>query len=255
MAISTPADIGTTAPGGTGSSLGLTTTAAVPAGGKIFVAICWFGSQTLSSVSDGTNTYTIDKTQTTPGTTNCRFAIASADAPSGLASGSTITATWSGTTADRKIAAAYSTGVQTGAGAAYGAVGQGQSNNTAWSSTTTTVNNGDLLWGGCHWEDGVVAVNTPSGGNTELHEFGPSGNRCVTCYQFGTGAAIAAQGTWDSAAAIDGTASIAVAYTAASGGTNATVTAPAGPGTATAPAPTIHHPPYSDAKIGSSSGT
>lgn len=215
--VANPISIGTAAPVGSATTIPLTTTASVPAGGRILLFLSWYDgglTVTISSISDGTNIYTVDKTQT-PISGGGHAAVISAPCPSGLVSGSTITVTMSGAVTDRVLCGAYSTGI-VATNAAYGAVGQGQNSNTVWTSTTTTALKGDLLWGGSHWEDSGGSTNTPSGGNTELHDgIGSSGTFTTTCYQVGTGAAIAASGTWSLiSGAVEGTTSIAVVYRA-----------------------------------------
>jgi hypothetical protein len=61
------------------------------ANSRIIVLVSWFGTQTLNTVSDG-SAYTQDKL--VPNGSE-RFAIWSRAAPAGLASGSTLTLTWS----------------------------------------------------------------------------------------------------------------------------------------------------------------
>jgi hypothetical protein len=215
MAISVPLTTGTATLGATGGTIPFTTTATIPAGGKHWVVVGWFfTTTTVTGISDGTNTYTVDVQGNTG---DCSLAIASADCPAGLASGTVVTATFgSASTADRQICGMYSTGVQSGVGAAYGAVSQNQGSTATWSSTATTTNNGDILIGGSHWEDGAPATDTPSGGNTEVHDFSTGGGSSVTTvYQIGTGASIAAQGTWSLTAGATGLRSSAVAYKAA----------------------------------------
>jgi hypothetical protein len=213
VAISNPVSIGTAVNGASSSTIALTTTGAVTAGAKIWVVVGWFQTPggTLTSVADGTNTYTIDVQGVN---TDDGLAICQADCPAGLAGSSTITATFNTAKLDRHICAMYSTGVTTGAGAAYNPVSQNQSG-TAWSSTTHVVNNGDIHIGGSHWEDSAGATSTPSGGNTEVHDFTTGGGSSVTSvYQIGTGASIAASGTWSLASGATGLRSSAVAYSA-----------------------------------------
>lgn len=218
MAVLNPVTLGTNAPASLGTTIVLTTAAATLVASRILLFVSWYdalNSITISSISDGVNTYTVDKTlaSLTPG--GGHAAIISAHAPSILALGSAITVTMSSAVLDRAICGAYSTGILT-TGAAYGAVGQAEHSNTAWSSTTTPVTTGDLMWGGSHWEDSGGSTNTPSGGNTELHDgIGSSGTFTTTCYQIGSGTSIAASGTWSSVSgASEGTTSIAVAYKA-----------------------------------------
>jgi hypothetical protein len=106
------ASIGTNADTG-GSSLAITTTATV-ASGALFVLTLGFytsGGNTLTGVTTTGLTWTIDKQG---GPFNPKSAIASAPAPSGLASGATITATWSGSNAANVIGASSLLGADTG---------------------------------------------------------------------------------------------------------------------------------------------
>lgn len=222
MAISNPTAVGNLAQDATSSTIATTTTGTIPAGAKIWVVVGWFGTSTLSSISDGTNSYTIDQ-QSKSGGGNTSASISSADAPSGLASGTTITATFSAATAgDRSIGIFYSTGVQTGAGAAYGATGANSaSSSTAWATGNITVASGDILIGFSHWEDSSTTTSsTPGGSNQEIIDWpsgGTAGSAQTAVYQIGTGAAIQGSGTWSNAcsAGVDPTRSVAVAYKAA----------------------------------------
>ena len=149
----------------------LVTTAAVPAGGKILLGVSWFTATTISGVSDGANTYTVDKMQTSPSTTNCRFAVVSADCPAGLASGSSIVVTFAVAATNRYIGGAYSTGLQTGVGAAYGAVGSGLALRLGAPVTRRSLPvtcSGAAVTGKT-----ASTTNTPSGGDTELQDFAP----------------------------------------------------------------------------------
>lgn len=218
MAWSTPTSIGSsTADTGGDASIALTTSGAAPSGAKVFVLIAYFQSGvTCSGISDNGPglTWTIDHQSNTALGTG--VVIASADAPSGLASGTVITANFSATINFQSyIAAMSATGGKTG-NFAYGAVHQEQSSTASWSSTGITVASGDLLIGISHWEDSVVATSTPSGGNTEVHDINAGGGSAMTTvYQVGTGASIAAQGTWSVSAA--NLNSAAVAYPVAAG--------------------------------------
>lgn len=214
MAISTPATLGTAATVANSTTQTFNTTATVPSGGKIWVVVGWFdGTATLSSITGGSLTWTID-IQGKNGSVG--RAICQADAPAGLASGTTITANFSSGTADRFMSGAYATGVATGASSDYGAVSQNQSV-AGWSSTTTTVSAGDVLIGGSHTSQASGSpTSTAGGGNTELDDITTAdGDSTTTTYQMGTGAAIAASGTWTGSGFTN--RSSAVAYMAAAG--------------------------------------
>ena len=217
MAVSVPAALATAVvPGTTNATIALTSTATVPSSSKIWAIVTWFHSTvTLSSVAGGSLSWTIDH-QSKNGSTG--VAIVSADAPSGLASSTTITATFSASgAADQQMAAYSSTGVLSGVGAAYGAIGGSNNASTSWDAGATTVLSGDILIGVSKFEDSVTTTSTPTGGNTELEDWNSgSGFATTTTYQIGTGASIHAQGTWSNTSAASlGTRSASVAYTAA----------------------------------------
>ena len=218
MAISVPASLGTpVVPGTTNATIALTTNASASSGSKVWVLVTWFHSTvTLNSVGDGGSTvYTIDH-QSKNGSTG--VAIVSADYPSGFASGGTLTATFSASgAADQQMAAFYSTGVLSGSGAGYGAIGGSNNSSTTWDAGATTVLNGDILIGLSKYEDSLASTSTPTGGNTELADWNAgSGFASTVTYQIGTGSSIHAQGTWSNTSAASlGTRSASVAYTAA----------------------------------------
>ena len=217
MAISVPASLATAVtPGTTNATIAITTSSSAPSGAKIWVFVTWFHSTvTLSSVSGGSLTWTIDH-QSKNGSTG--VAIISADAPAGLASSTTITATFSASgAADQQMWLADSTGVLSGSGAGYGAIGGSNNASTSWDAGATTVLNGDILIGLSKFEDSVTTTSTPTGGNTELADWNNAGGFASTVtYQFGTGASLHAQGTWSNTSAASlGTRSCSVAYTAA----------------------------------------
>jgi hypothetical protein len=98
MAIAFDASLGGTAfTTGTSTTAAHTTTAAAAAGSRIIVCVGDFSpTVTVSSVSGGGLTWVKDaQDSTTTSGHSARGAVFSADAPSGLASGTTITATYS----------------------------------------------------------------------------------------------------------------------------------------------------------------
>ena len=222
---------------------------------KLWVLVAWFTSNTLiTGAADGTNTYRID-VQGAGGSNETNAAIISADIPAQLNSGATITVTFGDALpADRKIAAMYSSGVATGATSDYGNIANHQGSGVAnWTSTAITVTSGDILIGVSGWEDSVRPTNTPTGGNSEVHDSwndGTTGSAATSCYQIGTGASIAAQGTWSTSSGGAGIESCAVAYAAAGGGADATVTP--GPAAASGQSvlPAAVHWPFLDVRVG-----
>lgn len=116
---------------GVNNTLVITTTKAAPAGCYIIVAT---GSETstLSSISDGANTYNVQANVTSGAH---RFYVYAAQPASDLASGSTITITYSASTAPREAVVCYVTAPTGGqAGASY----------TTATSTTPSLTTGTL---------------------------------------------------------------------------------------------------------------
>lgn len=233
MAIAFGATLGSTAPSGSSSSpVTFNTTATVPAGGLVVAVVQWYNNVTCT-VTGGGLTWTSDKTQSGVSDTNLRILIASAPAPAGLASATTLTATFSGSSDVRAFAALYLTGadvVDVSGGAA------SSTNNTAWSVGFTTTNAADLAVGAA-WMDALTTNITPAGTATEIFEVAhPDTPRLHVVYEVysGTGAKTLG-GSWT------GTkmwVAAAVAYKATAGATNATVTAVVAAATGAAPSTT-----------------
>jgi hypothetical protein len=195
------------------TTMTLTTSGAAVPGARVFVLVSWSHStRTLTSVSGGGLTWTVDRQQKAAGN-DARVAIASAAAPSGLASGTTLTATFSGSVTHGLIAAASFTGIATSApvDATASATGSG----TAWSTSVTTTNANDLVLGFSTID--ANATSTPSASNTEVHDFGDVNyyGWATSVYRIETttGAKIVS-GTWSSSTGSTGSVTIAVAYKA-----------------------------------------
>lgn len=123
---------------GSSGTIAATTNVAVASGARIFLAVSWFqATETLASVAGGSLTWTI-----TPQAQNGNQGVALvwADAPSGLASGTTITATFSTTAGFRAIVGASMTGGTAGAAAQGATTATGNSNAHTVNVTTTTAN-------------------------------------------------------------------------------------------------------------------
>ena len=121
-----------------GTTMTLTTAAAAAAHTRVFVFVEWnHASRTLTGLAGGGLTWTVD-TQAKEANNN-HLAIASADAPAGLASGVVLTATFSGSVSHGLIAAASFTGIASTSplDAASSATGAGV---RAWTATVTTTN-------------------------------------------------------------------------------------------------------------------
>lgn len=116
--IATPTSLGSTVLSASArSSATHTTTAAIPAGSLAFVAVfAPFGSaKTISSISDGTNSYSSAVTNAYDGSTQLVAAIYYKENASAVSSSATITVTFSGNTLAQPtvITAGYTTGIIT----------------------------------------------------------------------------------------------------------------------------------------------
>jgi hypothetical protein len=97
MAVSVPVLRGTANSDTSASTLAVTTTGAIASGAKIILVAGWRTATTLSSVAGGSLTWVIDRQQVDGGAAR-HYAFISANAPSGLASSTAITLTFSGNT-------------------------------------------------------------------------------------------------------------------------------------------------------------
>jgi hypothetical protein len=153
--------------GGTsdGPTVALTTTATVPAGGHIILAVKWYNNVT-ASVSGGGLTWVVDEQKNSAADSNIRIALISATAPSGLASGSTLTVTYSANAFARGVCGAYFTGVQTSSWEdAAGAGSNGTSN--PWSGGAVSTATADTVVVGAAWIDFRTTTSTPLGSFSE----------------------------------------------------------------------------------------
>lgn len=207
------ADIGSFAADTSGTTVAFTTTAAVAAGGFIVLTITDLtgAGQVPSSVSGGGLTWTVDKTGL--GGSASGIGIASAQAPAGLASGTTITATYSASTAGaRSICGMSFLGVKTSAPVG---VTDNHSNatGTAWTTNSMTVSAGSVIVA-CAQNTTNLFTSTPTAPAVEAHDFGSGGFSQTTVYLIdgGSGGAHTLAGTWSSSANSD---TVAVEYLAA----------------------------------------
>lgn len=209
--IGAPVSIGSLTPAGTSSTTSvLTTTAAVPAGGKILLAIGWFSATgTLSSVTaTGGLTGGIEIQQVNG---SYHMALAYIDCPAGLASGSTVTATFSAGATSRYLQASYITGAATGGG--YGDI-SGTQTATQWTSGNLTTNPaaGDLVFSGSYNGSGVsTPTHNDSFGFKEIADQNiATDTGMVSQYRFAAGGvAVAGQGYWTVSSPL---INVAVAY-------------------------------------------
>lgn len=194
------------------TTIALTTSAAAVTGSRVFVVVNWFGVRTLSSVSGGGLTWVVDKSQTNG---SDRVAIASADAPSGLASGTVITATLSGVATGKAIGGASATGIVTGSSGYLDVTGgNNPAAGTAWTSGNITTTNAN---------DFIIAVamadtsnngmsSTPTSPSIEIHDqpFNAAGEGMTSAYRIETvTGTIAIAGAWNLSATVGTTVAIA----------------------------------------------
>jgi hypothetical protein len=168
--IALDANLGTKNENVTSTTMTLTTNAAAAANTRIFLFVNWnHTSRALTSVSGGSLTWTVDQ-QVKDGA-KFHGAIASASAPAGLAAGTVITATFSGSVVHGLIAAASFGGIATTN--PVDRIGSSiQRGVAAWTDTITTTNANDLVlgWSGLD----TVTTSTPGAPSTEIHDFSNS---------------------------------------------------------------------------------
>ncbi len=211
------ADLGGTIGTADATTVQFTTTAAVASGGFIVVVGGWFGAggATVSSVSGGGLTWSVDDSGSD---TNSACFIASAQAPSGLASSTTITVTFSGTVSVPTVSGLSFTGVATSSALDGTTLGPVHVSTAAWSSGNYTTSAAAVVVG-VNWSEGAVASNTETSPSVEAHEYihGVDHYGHVAEYRIESSAgAYPVAGTWDAAA---GNTTFAAAYLAAGGGT------------------------------------
>lgn len=155
------ANLGKTVVAGGSTTVAFTTIANVASGGFIVVCVGWFGSTSaLSSVSGGSLSWTIDKQGRAVSNS---VAIASAQAPSGLASGTTITATFpAADMSTRSISGLSFTGVKTSSPVDGTPVGPTDSAVAGWSTDSYSIAAGSV----------IVAI--------DFNGFGPANNNTAT---------------------------------------------------------------------------
>lgn len=211
------ASIGYTPASGSQTTVAFNTTATVASGGFIVVcAFFWASGNTFSSVAGGSLTWTIDKQGHSAGPTNPNLCIASAQAPTGLASGTTITATFSATSPARGIGGMSFTGVASSTPVDTTANPIG-ANSTAWTTGNVTIAAGSVLVGACYQESTNATKSTITAPSTEVFDDGMVSEFGATAgYRIESSAgAYAVAGTW---AGTVQSATLAVAYLAAAGG-------------------------------------
>jgi hypothetical protein len=177
-----------------------TTNVAIAAGSFIVVFVGGFiASGATMTVAGGGLTWTTDK-QGNPASPSASFTgIASAQAPSGLASGTTITATYSGSAAARQIGGSSFTGVGTSSpvDTTSGPTGIGAAQQP-WASASTSIQAGSLLVA-CNYAESGGTTSTASAGSTELLDWqsAASPTTMTACYRIESSAgSYTVAGTW-----------------------------------------------------------
>ena len=197
-------DLGSTADNATATTVAFTTTQAVASNGFVVVSVTFFSpsaAQSLTGITDnsagGPLGWAIDKQGTATGD-QAHVAICSAQAPSGLASGTTITATFSESCTGRSICGSSFTGVLSSAALDTTSGVTNMPGTTAWATASTTIAAGSVLIGlafGVNTND-TSTVTSPS---IEAHDIpGAAGTfGSTTCYRIeASGAAYTVAGTW-----------------------------------------------------------
>lgn len=209
-----PVPIGTSYNAASDTFINVTTNAPVPSGAKIFGVWAWDGSFNAQYPSGGGLTWRIDHQGNNYPK---RIAITSADAPSGLASATTIGIEFSNACTFRNGTIYYLTGLEAG-DVDYGNIGTSHSvvGNGNWFSGNVNTTAGDLLIGGTNSSnDGGSTGSTPTGGNIELYDYEYDADNLfeVVCQIPTSSGNIQAQGTFNSNIIVG--RSFAVAYPAA----------------------------------------
>lgn len=192
----------------------LTTSAAAAAPSRVVLYLVWNnGTGNLTSVTGGGLTWTIDRQG--KNTSNFWVAIASADAPFGLAPGQVLTARFSRSVTHGLISAASFTGVAPASAPDASALST-QGGVVGWSANVTTTNPNDLVVG---WSTiDANATSTPTTPNVEIHDFGNSSffSWATSTYRIESTAGLkTVNGTWSRSTGSTANATLAVAYKAA----------------------------------------
>lgn len=172
--------LGTAAPANPGAStVAFNTTATVPSGARIVVMVAgWLNPPAVAAISNvagGSLTWVEDIDH--PNAANGpNMAIYSADCPSGLVSGTTITATYGVSTEDRFIGGFYIQGGISGSdpGTYRGTVDTFDTitDGTGWSTDSMSVSDGSIVIGAEHtgFTSAAATTNTPTGPSVEVHD-------------------------------------------------------------------------------------
>lgn len=220
MALSAPTSLGTTGAVGFGTTASITTGATVTAGGLILATVAMSlggGSSANVTFAGGSLTWAKDVQKqgvTTPDMYVCIF---TAQAPAGLASGTTITASFTASANNWHLSAAFITGQNTTSALDATSAGNGGTANAWTGGGVTTATADALVYGLCHRD--ALTTSTATGSFTEVHDFQNSSQSTTltTVYRI-----VAATGTYTPGGSwVSGAAewvSTGAAYKAAGGG-------------------------------------
>lgn len=213
------ANIGTNNAAGDVASIGLTTTQNVASSGFIVLTLGWVTSTTtLSSVSGGGLTWTIDKQGNAASPSGIVVAIVSAQAPSGLASGTSLTASFAGLAGVPSIGGTSFTGVKTSSpvdGTPTGPTGAVATG--AWSTPSYAIAAGSVIVA-VDWNESTATGNTPTAPSLECYEIPVPGNPSSHVAEYrieASSGSYTVAGAWG---ASTNSTNIAVAYLAAAVG-------------------------------------
>lgn len=207
----TPVSLGTAT-----NTASIVTSGAVPPNSRVFLFVWWFESGgTCTGATGGGLTWVVDHQFESANAAGNHLAILSADAPSGMSDGTTLTPTFS-TAVDfgPGIAAAYAQDVAGGSSGYIDVIAADVDNFAeAWESgAMNSTLDGDLILSMSIVD--TASTHTPSGDSTELHnEWQTEGtNRAVTEYILGVGGNYRTEGTWSGTVGFQ--SNIAIAYKA-----------------------------------------
>jgi hypothetical protein len=197
----------------------LTTTNAVAAGGFIVLGVAAFsgGASFLTSVTGGGLTWSIDKMVDDASRS---FAIVSAQAPAGLASSTALTANLNASLNARIIGGTSFTGVKTSPAAPVDGTPTGPTSvgTGAWATASYAIAAGSII-AAMNYSITLdsAAVNTATGPSVEAWERSQTADNYGACAEYrieASAASYTVAGTW-SGAGTTGSANCAVAYLAA----------------------------------------
>lgn len=211
--------LGSTYVAANATTAAFTTGSAVASGGFIVLAGGWFSDNTgtVTGISGGGLTWTVNK-QPNGGTSLVNAWIASAQAPSGLASGTTITATFSATQQARFIMGMSFTGVATSSPVDGTPTGQTKGSTAAWATPSYSIAAGSVIVAACA-QVGPSANNSPTSPSLEGPENDQAGDTVSFVMEYrieSSAGSYTVAGTWSSGVGID-TSNAAVAYLTAAG--------------------------------------